>query len=218
MPDSPTSQPRDGGTIVVPGTGRVSVIPDVADVRLGVSVARPKVDAARAEAARAMDAILAAVDAAGVARRDVRTTQLSIQPRYDYRDGRPPILTGYELANVVEVTVRDLARLGDVVDASLAAGATSMDGLAFRIAEPASAEREARELAMADARARAEVLAAAGGLQIAGVSDIVEGGGVRPPVPYPKAERMMLAADATTPVEAGAQEIVVSVTVTYRAR
>ena len=217
MPDAPPSQP-DSGTIVVPGTGRVSVVPDVADLRLGVAVARPKVDAARSEAARLMDAILAAVDGAGVARRDVRTTMLSIQPRYDYRDGRPPTLTGYELANVVEVTVRDLAKLGDVVDASLAAGATSMDGLTFRVADPAPVEREARRLAMADARSRAEVLAAEGGLAIEGVSDIVEGAASRPPMPFPKAERMLAAADAATPVEAGALEVAVSVTVTFRAR
>jgi uncharacterized protein YggE len=217
MPDAPASQP-DSGTIVVPGTGRVSVVPDVADLRLGVAVARPKVDPARSEAARVMDAILAAVDGAGVARPDVRTTLLSIQPRYDYRDGRPPTLTGYELANIVEVTVRDLAKLGDVVDAGLAAGATSMDGLTFRVADPAPVEREARRLAMADARSRADVLAAEGGLQIEGVSDIVEGAAPRPPMPFPKAERMMAVADAPTPVEAGALEVAVSVTVTFRAR
>ena len=67
-----------------------------------------------------MGAILAAVEAAGVPRADVRTSMLSVQPRYDYRDGHAPTLTGYELANVVEVTVRDLARLGDVVDGTLA--------------------------------------------------------------------------------------------------
>lgn len=221
MPDAPPDQRGDGGTIVVPGTGRVSVIPDVADLRLGVAVARPKVDAARSEAARVMDAILAAVDAAGVPRRDVRTTLLSIQPRYDYREGRPPSLTGYELSNVVEVTIRDLASLGDVVDAALAAGATSMDGLSFRLADPAPAEHEARRLAMADARSRADVLATEGGLAIEGVSDIVEGAPVRPPIPFPKGERMYLAeasADAATPVEAGALEVAVSVTVNYRAR
>ena len=218
MPESPPSPQRDGGTIVVPGTGRVSVAPDVADLRLGVAVARTKVDAARSEAARVMDAILAAVYGAGVSPRDVRTTLLSIQPRYDYREGRAPILTGYELANVVEVTIRDLARLGDVVDAALSAGATSMDGLSFRLADPAATEREARRLAMADARSRADALAIEAGLEIDGVADIVEGGPSHPPIPFPKAERMMVAADAATPVEAGALEIVVSVTVTYRAR
>lgn len=206
----------DAGSIVVSGTGRVAVVPDVADLRLGVSVTRPTVDAARAEAAATMAAILGAVDGAGVPRRDVRTALLSVQPRYDYRDGKPPTLTGYELANVVEVTVRDLARLGDVVDGTLAAGATSMDSLSFRVDDPAPAEREARILAMAAARARADVLAEAAGLTIDGVTGIVEGVAVPPPGPRMKAERMMMAADVATPVEAGSQEVSVSVTVSYR--
>ena len=208
----------DAGTIVVNGLGRVSVEPDLADLRLGVSVARPTVEAARAVAATTMDAILAAVAAAGVERRDVRTALLSVQPRYEYRENQPPVLTGYDLANVVEVTVRDLARLGAVVDGTLGAGATSLDQLTFRVAAPEVAEREARLRAMAAARAKADVLADAAGLAIVGVSDIVEGGGPSFPLPHLKAERMMLAADAATPVEAGSLEIAVNVTVSYRAR
>ena len=220
MPD-PSSTPtaEAAGTIAVTGTGRVVVTPDLADVRLGVSMARPTVEAARADAARTMEAILAAVDAADVPRRDVRTSLLSVQPRYDYRDGRAPSLTGYELANVVEVTVRDLARLAAVVDGALGAGATSLDHLSFRLADQSGAEREARQAAMADARARADVLAEAGGLTIVGVADIVEGVVPGPPIPRSKgAERMMLAADAATPVEAGSTEVAVTVTVTFRAR
>ena len=218
MTDHTQTADPDEGSIVVTGTGRVALAPDVADLRLGVSVARPTVDAARRDAASTMDAILAAVDAAGVPRRDVRTSLLSVQPRYDYRDGKPPTLTGYELANVVEVTVRDLARLGDVVDGTLGAGATSMDGLSFRVADPAPAEREARVLAMAAARSRADVLAEAAGLRILGVSSVVEGGSASPR-PFMKAERMLLAAaDASTPVESGALEVAVSVTVAYRTR
>jgi len=217
-PSTPGSASPDGGTIVVTGTGRVSVQPDVADLRLGVNVARPSVEAARIEAARTMDAILAAVDAAGVPRTDVRTAMLSVQPRYDYRDGRAPALTGYDIANVVDVTVRDLGTLGAVVDGTLGAGATSMDGLTFRVADPAPAEREARVRAMAEARARADVLADAAALTIDGVVDIVESAPVRPPIPMPKAERMAMAADVATPVEGGELEVAVSVTVTYRAR
>lgn len=208
----------DEGTIVVSGIGRVAVEPDVADLRLGVAVARPSVDAARADAATTMTAILAAVDEAGVARGDVRTALLSVQPRYDYRDGKPPTLSGYELANAVEVTIRDLARLGDVVDGTLRAGATSMDGLSFRVSDPAVPERDARVAAVAAARARADVLAEAAGLEIVGVADIVEGQLAPPPVPRMKAERMMLAADVATPIEAGTTEIAVHVTVTYRVR
>ena len=220
MPDTPSVNAAEfgEGSIVVSGTGSVAVSPDIADLRLGVAVARPTVDGARAEAATTMDAILAAVTATGVARRDVRTTLLSVQPRYDYRDGKPPILTGYELSNVVEVTIRDLARLGDVVDGTLKSGATSMDGLSFRVADPAPAQREARRQAVAAARASADVLAEAAGLTIVGVSDIVEGAAMMPPGPRFKAERMMSAADVSTPVEAGSTEIAVTVTVSFRAR
>jgi len=213
MPDEPTST----GTIVVSGTGRVAVQPDVADLRLGVTVAKPTVEAARGEAAATMDAILRAVDGAGVARADVRTAMLSVQPRYDYRDGRAAVLTGYEIANVVEVSVRDLSALGDVIDATLTAGATSMDALSFRLADPRPAEREARRQAMAEARSRADVLAEAAGVTVQGVSDIVEGQPVRPPGPVAKAQRMALAADAGTPVEAGTLDVAVTVSVTYRA-
>jgi uncharacterized protein YggE len=207
--------PAASGTIVVGGTGRIAVDPDLAVLRLGVAITRPTVGEARAAAADTMTAILAALDSAGVARRDVRTALLSVQPRYDYRDGGAPALTGYDLANSVEVTVRDLATLGDVVDASLRAGATSMDGLSFRLDDPRRPEREARTLAVAAARARADVLAEAAGVAIRGVVEIVEGG---PPPTWPpaKASRMLASADAGTPVEAGTTDIIVSVTVTYR--
>ena len=173
------------GTIVVSGTGRVAVDPDIAELRLGVAVSRPSVEAARAAAAEAMTAILAAVTAAGVAKRDVRTTLLSVQPRYDYRDGKAPTLVGYDLANIVEVTARDLASLGAIVDGALSAGATSLDGLSFHVDDPREAERAARTAAVAEARSRAEVLAEAAGVAIAGVADIVEGG---PPPTWPAAE------------------------------
>jgi uncharacterized protein len=210
-----TDQPDLPGTIVVSGTGRVAVDPDIGDLRLGVSISRPTVQAARAAAAETMTTILAAVLGAGVARRDVRTTTLSVQPRYEYRDGKAPTLTGYDLANVVEVSVRDLSTLGAVVDEALTAGATSLDGLAFRLDDPREAERAARTAAVAEARARAAVLAEAAGVSIAGVAGIVEGG--PPPAwPMPKAARLAMTADAATPVEAGTTEIAVTVTVTFR--
>jgi len=209
------TEPTSGsGTIVVGGTGRVAVVPDVAELRLGVSIARPTVAAARAAAATAMAAILAAVADAGVARPHIRTTLLSVQPRYDYRDGKAPTLTGYDLSNVVEVTVRDLATLAGVIDGALTAGATSLDGLTFRVDDLREPERAARTAAVAEARARADVLAAAAGVVITGVAGIVEGG--PPPTwPQPKAARMLMAVEAATPVESGTTEIAVTVTVTF---
>jgi uncharacterized protein len=205
------------GQIEVTGEGRVSVAPDVADLRLGVSLSRDSVAELRDEAARLMTAIIDAVAATGVEKRDLRTSLLSVQPRYAYHENEPPRPAGYEMANVVEVTVRDLARLTEVIDAALGAGATSMDGLSFRLDDPSPAEREARTRAMANARARADVLAEAAGLSISGVASVVEGGGFGPPRPFAaKAERMMMAADVATPVETGSMDVSVTVAVTYR--
>jgi hypothetical protein len=117
---------------------------------------------------------------------------------------------------VVEILVRDLARLGPVVDGTLRAGATSMDSLTFRVDDPSAAERRARVLAMEQARSRADVLAEVAGIEVKGVADIVEAPIGRPPMPVAKAERLILAADDSMPVEAGSTEISVSVTVTYR--
>lgn len=211
-----TDSDKTSGTISVSGTGRVAIEPDVAEVRLGVNMSKRTVAEARTEAATTMDAILAAVESAGVPRRDVQTSFLSVQPRYDYRDGRPPELSGYEMNNVLTITVRDLANLGEVIDGALRAGATSMDGLEFRLADPSAAEREARIRAMANARARADVIAEAAQLTITGVESVVEGGAF-PPRPFAaRAERMMMAEDAATPVESGTLEIEVTVAVTYR--
>jgi uncharacterized protein len=203
------------GTIVTSGTGRISVEPDTAELRLGVATSQSTVGAARAAATDAMTSILAAVTGAGVDRRDVQTSTLSVQPRYEYADGKPPKLAGYDLANLVLVTVRDLAVLGAVIDGALTAGATSLDGLAFRVEDPREAERAARTAAVAEARDRAAVLAEAAGVRLGGVSDIVEGG-APPAWPLPKMARTMMAAEAATPVEAGTTEIAVTVTVTFR--
>ena len=213
---SPAMKGADPGTITVTGTGRVSIEPDVADLRLGVSVARPTVSAARAEAASLMTAIIKAVASGGVDRRDIRTSLVSVQPRYDYRDGTPPVVIGYEFTNVVEATIRDLTRVGQVIDGALGAGATSLDGLSFRVDDPGPTERRARLAAMTNARARADVLAEAAGLSITGVVDIVEGIALAPPSPMTKAEPMMAAAQVDTPIEAGLSVISITVRVTYR--
>lgn len=145
------SHPEDPAehTISVTGTGRIIVSPDIADLRLGVSVTRPTVKAARAEAAQSMTRVLAALRKLGIAERDLQTTLLALQPNYDYsKNENPPRLNGYTLSNAVAVTIRDLDRIGDVIDGALAAGATTLDGVSFRTEDPAAAEQQAREQAM----------------------------------------------------------------------
>ncbi len=170
-------------TIAVSGSGRVFLRPDVADLQVGVSIQKPTVKEARAAAADAMTKVLAALKKAGIADRDLQTGALSLQPVYDYRqtDG-PPRIVGYQFTNIVKATVRDLDILGGAIDDALAAGATSLDGVNFRVDDPKQAEAQARADAMADARAKADALARAAAVSIVGVSSISESGG-QPPVP-----------------------------------
>jgi hypothetical protein len=201
-------------TITVSGTGSVAATPDVAEVRLGVRITRPTVQEARASAAETMAAILDAVRAAGVDSPEIRTSALSLEPHYEHdRTAGKPSLAGYQATNLVTVTVRDLERLGPAVDGALEAGATSLDGLSLRIADPSPLEAAARQAAVTDARARAEVFAAAAGVSITGVVSIAEGAGMAPS-PIPRLARAMADA-APTPIEAGTTEVTASVSVVY---
>lgn len=203
-------------TISVTGTGRVVVSPDIADLRLGVMATKPTVKAAREAAAGSMTKVIAALKALGIADKDLQTTMLSLQPNYDYsNNGNPPKLTGYTLSNSVAVTIRDLDKVGDAIDDALAAGATTMDGVTFRVEDPAAAEVQARQDAMREARARADTLASSAGVSIGGVASISE---TSSPVPYPAyyaTAGALRAADAATPVEAGTNEVTVTVNVSY---
>lgn len=204
-------------TISVNGMGRIVVSPDIADLRLGVTVSKPTVKAARSQAAAAMTKVLDALKKLGIADKDLQTTTLSLQPNYVYsNDANPPRISGYTLSNSVSVTIRNLDQIGDAVDDALAAGATSLDGVSFRVEDPASAEQQARADAMAQAKARADTLAAAAGVSIVGVATINENAS---PTPYPifyGAERATaVAQDVATPVQVGTSEVTVTVQVAY---
>jgi uncharacterized protein YggE len=210
------SESRDPGRIVVPGVGRVVVRPDVASLRLGVVVVRPTAGEARQAAAATMTAVVDALQAGGVEPKDLRTSLVSLDAVRDYSSERGPRVTGYQLSNAVEATIRTIDAAGGLIDAALAAGATSLDGLSFRLADPRDALAEARRLAVADARARAETLAGEAGVELGRVVAITEGGFVAPGPPLPMAElHMKSASDVATPVEAGTDELSVTVSVTY---
>jgi len=211
----PTTTPEH--TISVSGIGRVTTVPDVADVRVGVMFTRAKVRDAQAAAATAMQAVIAALRKAGIADKDIQTTSLSLQPVYDYSsNGNPPRLTGYQVVNAVQATVRTLDTISDVVDGALAAGATTLDGITFRVDDPAAAEGQARDAAMKDARAKADALAKAAGVSITGVSSISEQSGSVPvPVPYLTGGAALDKAAASTPVSVGTNEVDVAVSVVY---
>ena len=200
-------------TISVSGTGTVTLVPDVADLHVGVVVQKAKVADAQAAAAAAMQGVVKALRAAGIAERDIRTTTLSLQPVYEYPNGASPRITGYELRNGVVATVRDLAHLADAVDGSLAGGGSTLDGIAFRLDDPTGAEAQARSQAMKAARAKADALASAAGVTIIGVASINEESTSAPwPVPYAGGAK----ADAVaTPILPGTSDISITINVVY---
>jgi len=202
-------------TIAVSGSGKVTLSPDTADIRLGVLASGKTVKAVRQQAAATMTAVIAAVKKLGVADKDIQTSWVSLQPTYDYNLGtNPPKVTGYQFSNAISVTVRDLDKVGDAIDDALAAGATTLDGISFRVADETSAEAQARTAAMADAKAKAQALATAAGVTITGVSSISE---TVAPTPYPIYFGAAQAAgkDTSTPVEPGSTDITITIAVVY---
>ncbi|MGD0861308.1 MAG: SIMPL domain-containing protein [Candidatus Limnocylindrales bacterium] len=201
-------------TVAVSGAGTVSVTPDVADVTFGVSATKPTAKDARAAAASAMTAVLTAVKSDGVSDKDITTVNLSLNPVYDYSSSAPR-LTGYQFSNTITVTVRDLGKVAAVVDDSVAAGATTVQGISFRLDDPTTVEAQARQLAMADAHAKANALAQAAGVSIKGVATISEVSASSPITYYPTAGLAAGSASVSTPIQTGTTDITVQVTVSY---
>jgi uncharacterized protein YggE len=215
--DGPDSGLRPGPGINVRGTGKVAVVPDTALVNLGVELRAPSLVDATAQASRQMSAVLERVKALGVSDRDITTVTYLVEPVTPARrpEEESARITGYRVVNVVQLRIRELAAVGRIVEAAMAAGGTTIRGVRFTVADPARPEAEARALAVRDAQARASQLAEAAGLRLGELISLTEG---LPPL-RPGGERYGMAAGAVVapgPVEPGQLEIVVSVTARYR--
>jgi uncharacterized protein YggE len=204
--------PRRASTVTVAGSGTVSATPDQAEITTGVVTQAATAAQAMAANSQAMERLLQSLANLGIGPRDIQTTNISVSPqRRPPKEGQPPEITGYEVSNQVRVKVRDLARLGQVLDRQVSQGANLVYGIHFGLQEPAPLLDEARKRAMADARRRADLYAAAAGLKVGRVLSVQEAG-VAPPGPGPAPR---IAMSAAIPVAPGEQEIQASVTVTF---
>jgi hypothetical protein len=212
----PTYSPSE--IIMVVGQGSVHVKPDIVQVTIGVETSGESVSQAVADNEEKMTAILAALEKAGIAEKDIQTTNYSIQ--LDNSQGPVPAAGSsatpakplYRVSNMVNVTVRDLESVGDVLDAAIAAGANNIWGISFSLSDPAAAQADARAKAIDDAKARAEALAELNGVKLGpvmSVSEIVSGG----PVPLPAAYESATAKGGT--ISPGELEISYQVQVSY---
>jgi uncharacterized protein len=161
-------------------------------------------------------AVIAALKRAGIADRDIQTSGLSLNPQYRYQDNQPPRLTGYQASNRLSVTFRDVRNAGKIVDTLVANGVNQINGPNFRVDQPEAALDEARNDAVKQARARAELYARATGLRVKRIVSISEGGDVPPPRPYEMAVTARKAgmADAT-PIQPGEQRLTVNLNVRF---
>ena len=151
--------------ISVNGEGLVKAKPDVAQTTIAVDVTNPDPVAAQRDAATRMDKVIAKLKELGVAADDIKTNQYSLTPQYNYGQNKEtPTLVGYRVVNSVAVTIKQLDKVGQILDAATTAGATSLQGVTFTIADPTSLQSQARAAAVKQARARADELAKAAGV------------------------------------------------------
>ncbi|MFG1320318.1 SIMPL domain-containing protein [Xanthobacter autotrophicus] len=197
-------------TLTVVGEARVSAPPDVAVLTTGTLTTAKTADDALAANSKAVSDVIAALKAAGIESRDIATANFSVQPQYSMpQQGsrEAPKLIGFEVRNSVRITVRDLAKLGPLLDKVVQSGANQASGLAFALAEPGQLDREARAAAVKDAMEQAKLIAAAAGVRLTRITSIqpeTQGGFPMPAAP------MMMKADAgrmAVPVEAGEIEV-----------
>jgi uncharacterized protein len=214
------ARPRDP-VINVAGEGEASVAPDMAVLTL--SVVRNGKTAADALSANstAMNEVLSALKAGGIAERDIQTSNFSIYPQYRHNEPKngvmePPQIVGYEVSNTLTLKVRDLKKLGGIIDQSVKLGVNQGGQIAFTNDDPAKAMEEARKAAVADALARARTLTEAAGVKLGRIMEISENA-VRPMPPQPMLRMAMakdMAADSV-PVASGENTYSVTVNVSF---
>lgn len=206
--------------IWVTGQGEVTTVPDIATLRLGVEAQQASVAEAQIQAAEAMDRVMDALTDNGVAEKDIQTQYFSIRQvtRWD-REKEEEIVVGYEVRNVVTAKVRDMDKVGSIIDAVAAAGGdlTRIDSISFSIDDPSAYYEEARGKAMADAKAKAKRLAELAGVSL-GKPIYISEGIHTPPIVYPRAMYEGVApmpAPAAPPISPGEMEVSLTVQVVY---
>ncbi len=214
------SMPTGVPTVSVSGHGEVHVPPDTAAVSIGIDVIQPTLAEAQEQATAQATGVIEALKAAGIADEDIQTAYFSVNILRDYSENADPTqITGFEIVNQLQLTVRDTDMLGELLDEAVSAGANNINGVSFYVDDQTAAASEARRLAVEDARTKAEELAAAAGLTLGSVISIAEGTvSPMPPPMYAAREGDMAMAEAAVPVQPGSSIVSVDVSMTFALR
>jgi len=200
------------GRLTVTGEGAVSMVPDIATVTVGVTTQAADAAGALDQNSAATQAVLDQITAFGIAPRDAQTSGLSLSPLWNNGASETaPRITGYQANNQITIRIRDLSKLGLVLDDVVSSGANTFNGLSFGLSDPKPAADDARKAAVAEARARAALLAEAAGLTLGPILELYESGGAIPG-PRPMADMARMSA---VPIAEGEVSVNASVTIVY---
>ncbi|MGE0006966.1 MAG: SIMPL domain-containing protein [Parvibaculaceae bacterium] len=198
------------------GHGEVKARPDMAVVNVGVTTQAQTAREALTRNTEAMEKVFAGLQASGIEPKDIQTSNFMVNPCYDHgqNNNQPPRLVGYDVSNMVTVSVRKLDTLGAVLDTVVSEGSNQINGVMFAIADDEKLKDEARKLAVADARRKAQLYAETAGISLGEVMSLSEGNYQQPqPVFYGKAVR----ADAarSVPIAEGEQTVAIDVSIAW---
>lgn len=215
-----TEQHEEPRTLTITGEGEVSAAPDIAYVETGVVTEGKTAAEALSANTKAMNEVFKGLDEAGIQKKDMQTSQFSVYPVYEQvksEDNRPqtPKIGGYRVQNKLTVTVRDLDKLGGILDRVVTLGSNQLSGIRFSIDEPQPLLNEARKDAVKNALEKAKLYAGAAGVALGEIMSISENGSSMPQPMYMKSYASM-ARDESVPVASGEQTMTSSVTLVIR--
>lgn len=198
--------------ITVVGQGKASIQPDIAKLTIGVQTIADTVQGAAQENASKMTQVLSNIKDLGVSDADIQTYIYNIFPQYQNKNGGIQGITGYQVDNNVQVTVRDLSKISDVVDQAVQAGANNISNISFSYSNPEKLQAEALNQAYTNAQGRAAILAKAGNVQLGDVISISENTSSSP---VPLAASVAQLGGGGTPIQSGNIEVQVQIQVVY---
>jgi uncharacterized protein len=212
---TPFVQTISGTRLDVSAVGEVSRVPDIAIISAGVMTRSASATGAISENAARMERVRAALKRAGIADRDIQTSNISLNPEYRYQENQPPQLVGYTASNQVNVRFRDIRNTGRILDALVAEGANQINGPNLTIDKPEAALDEARTKAIANGRARAELYARALGMRVVRLLSVSETGGYGGGPVQMMARADMAQAASKTEIIPGEQQLQVTVNLSF---
>jgi uncharacterized protein len=205
-------------TLSVSGTAKISIKPDIARLTVGVLSTGSSVSAIQQQNSEKMNAITAAVKAFGVKDDDLQTSNYSISPQYDWTSGRQ-VLRGYQVSQDLSIKIRDLEKIGDIVEKAGELGSNQIGGISFEVDDMTTVQKQARDKAIADAKEKAGVLAKTLDVQLGKVISFSEDSGSVPvPMLYNSYEKVSAGAAAAAPspdIQSGSLDISKNVSITF---